>query len=439
MANRSARWRAVVAAVAAVLAFPAVACESGDSGPPDLSGEVIEVVAVWQDAEAAAFRQVLDAFEARTGAAVELTSTAGRDIAAVLDARIAGGDPPDVAVLPQPGLLARYAREGAIHPLGAELSAAVRDRYGTPWRRLATVAGDLYGVWYKAANKSLIWYSLGAFERAGVVPPDDLDRLGDVADALAASGTPPFAVAAAPEEAWVLTDLFENLYLRVAGPQRYDALAERRLPWTDQSVRATLSLFADLFAPANLAGGLDGALAWQLPDAAAAVFSPEPAAAMVVEGDFVPGRVPAGTGARLGVDVDVAPFPERQAGGRGVVGGGDAAVLMRPGTAAEELLRFLATAEAGEIWAAQGGFLSPNEDVELRAYPDDRTRDIARALLDAGDGFRFDLSDLQPAEFGASTDRGMWGILRDFLADPSDVAGTVERLEAAAAAAWEAA
>ncbi|HEX6422638.1 MAG TPA: ABC transporter substrate-binding protein [Acidimicrobiales bacterium] len=438
MANRWVLWRAAAVAVLALPTAPGCSTDDGD-GWLDLSGTTVEVVAVWQDAEAEAFEQVLDAFEARTGASVVLTSTEGRDIGAVLDARIAGGDVPDVAVLPQPGLLRRYALDGAIHPLGDALVTEVGDRYGAPWRRLATVDGDMYGVWFKAANKSLVWYSLGAFERAGVVPPTDLDRLVEVADALAASGTPPFAVAAAPEDSWVLTDLFENLYLRVAGPERYDALADRRVSWTDGTVVATLALFADLLAPQNLAGGPEGALGWRLPDAAAAVFAADPAAGMIVEGDFVPGVVAGAGEAELGVDVDVMPFPERQPGGRLVVGGGDAAVLMRPEPAGEELVRFLATAEAGEIWAARGGFLSPNEDVDLSVYPDDRTRDVARALLEAGDGFRFDLSDLQPVEFGGTTGSGMWGILRDLVADPADppdVAGAAARLEAAAAAAW---
>jgi ABC-type glycerol-3-phosphate transport system substrate-binding protein len=339
-------------------------------------------------------------------------------------------------MLPQPGLLQRYAREGEIIPLGDELAREVQSRYGSQWRRLATVDGQLYGVWFKAANKSLVWYSIGAFERAGVVPPNDLDRLEDVAAALAASGTPPFAVAGAPEDAWVLTDLFENLYLRVAGPERYDALAEHRLPWTDRSVQATLELLATLVEPRLVAGGIAGALTSRLPDAARAVFSPAPAAAMIIEGDFVPGVVAGTTEAELGVDIDVFPFPEIGAGGRLVVGGGDVAVRMRRSDAGAELLRFLSTAEAGEIWAARGGFLSPNEDVDLTVYPDDTTRRIARALLEAGDGFRFDLSDLQPVEFGGTTDAGMWAVLRDFLADPRDVAGAMARLEAAATAAW---
>jgi alpha-glucoside transport system substrate-binding protein len=296
--------------------------------------------------------------------------------------------------------------------------------------------GELYGVWFKAANKSLVWYSIGAFERAGVVPPQDLDRLDDVAAALAASGTPPFAVAAAPEDAWTLTDWFENLYLRVAGPERYDALAEHRLRWTDETVEATLGLLAQLIAPRFVAGGPASARTTGLTDAAAAVFSTTPRAAMVVEGDFIPGVVAGASEAELGVDVDVFPFPEARPGGRLVVGGGDVAVQMRRSDAGAALLRFLASAEAGEIWAARGGFLSANEDVDLTVYPDDTTRDIARGLLEAGDGFRFDLSDLQPVEFGGTTGSGMWAALRDFLADPSDIAGTAARLEAEATAAW---
>ena len=217
MPNRSA-GRRLMAAFAPVLLASSAGCSSGDDDRPDLSGATVEVVAVWRDTEATAFEQVLAAFEARTGATVEFTSTEGDDVGAVLDARIARGDPPELTVLPQPGLLQRYAREGTIEPLGDQLAEEVQGRYGTEWRRLATMDGELYGVWFKAANKSLVWYSIGAFERAGVVPPDDLDRLDEVAAGLAASGIPPFALAAAPQDAWTLTDWFENLYLRVAGP-----------------------------------------------------------------------------------------------------------------------------------------------------------------------------------------------------------------------------
>ena len=86
-------------------------------------------------------------------------------------------------------------------------------------------------------------------------------------------------------------------------------------------------------------------------------------------------------------------------------------------------MRYLATPAAAAIWAAAGGFISANLELDLSVYPDDVTRSIARSLLEAGDGFRFDLSDLQPAAFGSTPDAGMQGALRGLLIS-HDVAGT---------------
>jgi len=106
-------------------------------------------------------------------------------------------------------------------------------------------------------------------------------------------------------------------------------------------------------------------------------------------------------------------------------------VLMRTSSAGRALLRFLATSDAAEIWAAEGGFVSPNLDVDLAVYPDDLGRRIARRLLEAGDDFRFDLSDLQPPAFGGSDGSGMRAELLRFLTT-RDAAATAVRLERAA-------
>jgi len=37
-------------------------------------------------------------------------------------------------------------------------------------------------------------------------------------------------------DGWTLTDWFENVYLRTAGPEKYDQLTAHEIPWTDQSV-----------------------------------------------------------------------------------------------------------------------------------------------------------------------------------------------------------
>ena len=156
---------------------------------------------------------------------------------------------------------------------------------------------------------------------------------------------------------------------------------------------------------------------------------------MVFEGDFVAGIVSAATRAVLGVDADVFPFPAVGQPSPTVVAGGDAAVLMRRSAAGEALIRYLASPQAAAIWAAQGGFVSPNLNVGLSVYPDPISRSIAAGLLQADDNFRFSLSDLTPASFGGTEGQGMRKILQQFLLT-RDVNATAAKLEQAARQAY---
>ncbi len=125
---------------------------------------------------------------------------------------------------------------------------------------------------------------------------------------------------------------------------------------------------------------------------------------MIFEGDFVPGVVAGQTKAKAKTDYNVFPFPAVNGrGGDYVVGGGNVVVMFKDSPAARALVLYLASPEAGEIWAKRGGFSSPNKNVKPSVYPDDITRTTATALAKATT-FRFDLSDLAPAAFGSKDD-----------------------------------
>lgn len=398
------------------------------------AGQRLEVLGPWSGTEYVRFQAVLDEFERRTGAEVTHRSTQHR-MPEEVERRLAAGDPPDVAMLPQPGVLRELARAGDLVALDAATRELVRAAYPPVFTELGSSDGRLYGVWFKVADKSLVWYDVATFERLGEVPPHDLPALLSLARRFSAAGVPAFAVSAA--DGWTLTDWFENLFLRLAGPAAYDDLAAHRIPWTSPPVLETLRMLDALLAPGHVWEGTPGAMRTTFEDAVEQVFTRPPQAAMLVEGDFVAGVVAARTGALLGVDADVFPFPAGPGAERGVVAGGDVAVLLRSSDAGRALLRFLATDDAARIWAADGGFLSPNLDLDLDAYPDAVSRAVARQLLEAGDALHFDLSDLQPAAFGGSEQSGMRAALRDFL-QHRDAARTAARLEADASAAFAA-
>ena len=432
------RWLRMIAVMFAVLLM-AAACGSDDDdgdtaggggGDGALEGESLEVAAVWTGTEQENFEKVLAAFEEETGADVTYRST-GDDIATVLGTRIEGGDPPDVAILPQPGLLADLAEQGALKPIEEVAGDIVDDNYAAVWRELGSVDDELYGVWFKAANKSTVWYSTAALEDAGVETPETWEDLLEISQTVADSGVPAFAIAGG--DGWTLTDWFENVYLRVAGPEKYDQLAAHEIAWTDPTVVESLQELAKLWSNKDLIAS--GADSMAFPESVAAVFSDPRKAAMVYEGDFVAGVIADETDATVGEDADFFDFPSVKGSDPAIVGGGDVAVMLNDSEAAGELMKFLASAEAAEIWAEAGGFTSPNKNVDADIYPDDIAKRSAEALVEA-ETFRFDLSDLQPADFGGTPSQGMWKALQDFLADPSDPQATAQELERLAAAAF---
>ncbi|ROQ32669.1 carbohydrate ABC transporter substrate-binding protein (CUT1 family) [Streptomyces sp. PanSC19] len=435
-------------ALTAVAALALAGC-GGDAGKdkgepaPDrdlsLKGEKIEVAAVWTGPEQENFTKVLKEFEKRTGATVTFVP-AQDPIVNFLGTKIAGGAPPDVAMLPQVGAIQQAAAQKWLKPVGPEVKSQLAANYSRGWQELGAVDGTQYGVYFKAANKSLVWYNTAVFEGAGASEPKTWKEFLGTAETISASGVTPVSVGGA--DGWTLTDWFENVYLSQAGPAKYDQLAKHEIKWTDPSVAAALKTLAELFGkPALIAGGPTGALQTEYPASVTQTFTggDQPKGAMVFEGDFAAVNI-AQTKAEIGKDAKVFPFPKVGDGGTApVVTAGDAAVALKDTKGAQALLAFLASPDAAKIWAAEGGFLSPNKNLDPAAYPNDVQREIAKALIGAGDDFRFDMSDQMPQSFGGTPGKGEWKALQDFLKNPKDVAGTQARLEADAAKAYKAA
>lgn len=401
---------------------------------PKLDGTTLEVAAVWTGQEQKNFKQVLAEFEKRTGAKVTFVP-AQDPIINFLGSKIAGGQPPDIALLPQPGAIKQAVQKGWAKPLGADAVKEVQKNYSQGWQDIGKVGGKQYGVYYKAANKSLIWYNAKVFENAGATEPKTWKDLLTTSQAVYDSGVTPFSVAGA--DGWPLTDWFENVYLSQAGPEKYDQLAQHKIKWTDPSVKQALTTLAQIWGNKNyLAGGQNGALQTEFTTSVTQTFTggDQPKSAMVYEGDFVQVNI-GQTKAKVGTDAKVFPFPAVGSAAP-VVSGGDAAVIFKDSKGAQALATFLASPDAATIQAKLGGYLSPNKSVPNSAYPNEVQRTIAKALISSGDDFRFDMSDQAPQAFGGTPGKGEWKDLQDFLKNPKDVAGAQAKLEKDAAAAY---
>ena len=427
----------LVLLLAVALAGFAAGCGGGDdeAEPPATEEEPAEevtgsisIMAIWGGEEQASFQAVIDGFtEQNPGVDVNYTS-GGDELVTVLSTAVQGGNPPDLAAIAQPGLMADFVQQGNLQDLEFARSAIV-DNFGESVAEVGQVDSTQYGPLFKAANKSTVWYNAQAFDDSGVEPPETWEDLLQAAQTIQASGLPAYSVGGA--DGWTLTDLFENIYLRQAGPELYDQLSTHEIPWTHDSVKQALTTMADVIGDrGNIAGN---PLQVGFTDSVSNVFSENPRAAMVIEGDFVPGVVEHGL--EPGTQFNVFEFPSIDGSPPSIVGGGDIFVLFTDNPAARAFIEYLATAEAAQIWAERGGFTSPNRNLDASVYPDEITQATAGAVGEA-EVFRFDLSDLQPSAFGGTVGQGLFKLFQDFLASPQNVDGIAQQMEDAAAAAF---
>ncbi|MHA7862233.1 ABC transporter substrate-binding protein [Tessaracoccus sp. Y36] len=402
-----------------------------ESAAADLSGTTLNVVAAWSGAEQANFEAVLQQFEDATGASVTYTSF-GDNGPTYISGQLEGGTPPNVAVVGQPALMQQLAADGSIMPLSDDVKAAVEENYSQSWLDLGSVDGELYGVWFKAANKSTMWYNADLWSEAGADPAaaEDwegfLEQLGLIRDAGYAG------ISVGADVGWPLTDWFENVYLRTAGPEMYDQLANHEIPWTDPSVKEALDVLAQLWGTDLVQ---EGGAQRGFPESITEVFGADPQAGTVYEGDFVAGVITEDGNSTVGENALFFDFPSVNGSEAAVVGGGDVAIQFTDDEATNALMAYLASPEAASVWVPLGGLTSPNNGVDTSLYPDDTSRQIAEALVGA-EAFRFDMSDLTPSAFGGTQGQGFWQEMITFYENPSDVDGTMQRLEAAASSAY---
>lgn len=388
----------------------------------------IKVLSLWGGSERENFCKILEGFTAKTG--IKTQYEQARNFLPVLNTRITAGNPPDVAVIPRPGVVADLANQGAIKSLdtfGVDLNTA----YAKAWVDLGSVNGKQYGVPVKANSKSVIWYKPASLKALGKEIPKTWDEFIAICDAYAAAGKKCLAVGA--KDSWNLTDAFENIYARSAGPDKYSDLFSGKLPFNDQSVKDAMKTMTDLIANEKyVAGGVDGALGTAFVDGIGRVYKATGAdAEMFMEGGFVGGIALKDVNKDLKVGTDIAffPFPQIKAEhGDPIVGGGDLAVGFKDSDQVKQFLQYMASADAANIFAPTGT-INPNKGTDASKFPTDLVRAEADQLA-AATVFRFDGSDLLPGTLGED-----WGtVLQNILRKPADAGTLLDQFETKAKA-----
>lgn len=400
----------------------------------DLDGQALTIFGPWRGPDGEMFENVLAYFSAATGVRVDYASSEHYEQQIVIDTQ--AGSPPDIAILPQPGLIADLAARGFLTPLGAEDAAWLAANYaaGESWRDLGTHAGPdgteaLYGFPYKAELKSLVWYVPDTFADAGYAVPQSLEELRALTGRIADDGATPWCIGLGSGGAtgWPATDWVEDLLLRSQPPAVYDDWVANRIPFTAPAVLGAIEDFG-WFARNDrfVLGGSAAVATTDFRDSAGGLLAVPPTCYLHRQASFIPSYFPEGT--QLGRDVDFFYFPAPADGhlGRPVLGSGTFAVITRDSAAARAFIAFLKTPIAHEVWMAQGSFLTPHAGVNDGAYASDAARRQGEILLNATT-FRFDGSDLMPGPVGAGA---FWAGMVDYTggAPAAEVAARIQKV-----------
>ncbi len=381
--------------------------------PVDLEGTRVTVFGPEETAaEAGSFQLALDLYAAKTG--IEIVYTGARDASDQINAQVAGGNPPDIFVFPQPGKLADFARQGALLPLPDDVIATMNANHIEAWTSFGNVDGTQFGIPTKADLKSLVWYQPAAFSAGGYDIPQTWDELKALTNQIIADGGTPWCVGIESGAAtgWPFTDWVEEMMLRYYGGDVYDEWVAHEVPFSDQRV-------IDVFNEIKALWDIDGAVYAAGGSIASTAFGDngEP----LVNGDcymhrqasffsaFFPEGTPAADGSEGAIDVFYFPPVGEE---KPVLGAGTLVGAFRDAPEVWAVMNYLATSEYGqnrqELQAlakggggALSGFLSPAINQDFSVYTP-----LEQSFLDIlanADVVRFDGSDLMPTAVGAGT------------------------------------
>jgi alpha-glucoside transport system substrate-binding protein len=382
------------------------------------------------DVDQVKFEEAIKEFETKTG--IDIAYEGSKEFEATIAVRVRGGNAPDIADFPQPGLLASLAKEGKVIDVTTFLDRAKLEKnYNKSWLDMATMDGPsgkiMAGIWNRSSVKSLVWYNKKEFEAAGYKIPQTWDELLALTDQIAKDGDPAWAIGIESGAAtgWPATDWVEDIMLRTTSPENYDKWVSGELPFTDPIVKNAVQKMADLwFKDGAVYGGRKSIVTTAFGDAPKVLFDNPPKAWLHRQAGFITSFFPEGL--KPGEDYDWFPLPsiDPQYGTPALVSG-DIYAMFNDRPEVRAVMEFFTTGESIKTWVQSGGVIAPMNDADPSWYTTDVERRMAEFVQNAS-ALRFDGSDLMPGAVGAGT---FWKGMTDFVSGTVDLDAALKEIQ----------
>ena len=351
-------------------------------------------------------------FEECTGAKVKYEGS--KEFEAQLLVKVKGGNAPDIAFIPQPGLLNTLVKEtGKVVEAPAETAANVDKHWEKSWKEYGSVDGKFYAAPLGANVKSFVWYSPQMFKDKGYEVPKTWDEMMKLTEKIAAEDTnaKPWCAGFGSGDAtgWPGTDWLEDLMLRTAGPETYDKWLKHEIPFNDPQVETAMDkMGAILKDPKYVNGGfgdVKSIATTTFQDGGQPILQKK--CYMHRQASFYAANWPQGT--KVAEDGDVFAFylpTVDESKGRPVLGGGEFVAAFSDRPEVKAFQTYLSSPEWANAKAKAtpgGGWVSANKGLDVNNLKSPIDKLSYETLADEKAVFRFDGSDLMPAAVGAGT------------------------------------
>ncbi len=320
-----------------------------------------------------------------------------------LNVAVTAGNPPDVALIPQPGTMQTYVDQGHLTPLPESILTLIDANYGPGWKELGTASdGKAYGVFHRVNVKAQVFYPKVAFEAAGYAAPTTWAELEALQAQIVADGGTPWCIGL--DVGWVATDWMEAVMLRTAGADAYDAWTSHETPFASDAVKNAANVMMKIMGDETLAYGGPTYLiqtGWDVPPKL--MFGTPPGCWFTNMGNFVTAAFTDEVNADLDAQVGVFELPsiDVPAGEVASLVGGDQLTAFDDRPEIWAFLEYIATPEAERHLGARP--VEPCSRTRTRTCPTIRVSSTRPSPTDLGaaTNVRFDGSDLMPSAVGA--------------------------------------
>jgi len=418
-----------VAALAASLSL--TACGGGSGG-----GSNSKTVTIWSSIDQPVQDGLLKSLEAKISAGgddITVDWQKVENINQLIMTKIQANDTPDIAFIPQPGVVADIVSRSAAQPLDDVVDmTALQDSMVPGTLEAGTVDGKLYGMLTSANVKGLVFYNKKAWADAGY-PTEvaTIDDLNSLTDQIKADGGTPWCMGIESDTAtgWPATDWFETLIAKYGGQDQYKQWVTHDILFDSDLVKQAAAEFEKLlFTEGNVLGGQSAIASTNFGTAGNPMFDKNgPSCWMYNQGSFITGFFPEAVLADLDANVGVFGFPPAEAGGENpVIGGGDLAMLLSDNANAKTVMQYLSETDIGNDAAGSSSFISPHKDFDVSKYPNETTKLIAGVAYEST-ALLFDGSDQMPGEVGAGT---FWQDMTAWISGQEDLDTALKNIDA---------